>query len=80
MITRWDFINKIRKFEEGTVYERMAVKPEDFLTYETAIPFLEEQQKIGDFFNDFDILIEKQSQKIDLLKQRKQGFLQKMFV
>lgn len=41
---------------------------------------LEEQQKIGDFFNDFDNLIEKQSQKIDLLKQRKQGFLQKMFV
>lgn len=80
MLTRWDFINKVRKFEEGTVYERMAVKPEDFLSYETYIPCLEEQEKIGNFFNDLDKFIEKQSNKIELLKKRKRGFLQKMFV
>ncbi|MDW4125206.1 restriction endonuclease subunit S [Staphylococcus saprophyticus] len=80
MLTRWDFINKVRKFEEGTVYERMAVKPEDFLSYETYIPCLEEQEKIGNFFNDLDKFIEKQSNKIELLKERKRGFLQKMFV
>ena len=39
-----------------------------------------EQNKIGNFFTKFDELIEKQNQKIDELKKRKQGFLQKMFV
>ena len=80
LVTRNDFINRVRKYEEGTVYERMAVKPEDFLNYETEIPCLEEQKKIGDFLVEIDKLIEKQSEKIDFLKQRKQGLLQKMFV
>lgn len=39
-----------------------------------------EQNKIGNFFTKFDELIEKQNKKIDGLKKRKQGFLQKMFV
>ncbi|PCF84711.1 restriction endonuclease subunit S [Staphylococcus delphini] len=39
-----------------------------------------EQQKIGDFFSKLDRHIELQGKKIELLKQRKQGFLQKMFV
>ncbi|MFH0716323.1 restriction endonuclease subunit S [Staphylococcus delphini] len=43
-------------------------------------PIKEEQQKIGDFFNKLDQLIEKQSRKVELLKQRKKGLLQKMFV
>ncbi|MGZ9789937.1 restriction endonuclease subunit S [Staphylococcus hominis] len=80
LVTRNDFINRVRKYEEGTVYERMAVKPEDFLNYETEIPCLEEQKKIGDFLVKIDKLIENQSKKIEFLKQRKQGLLQKMFV
>ncbi|MDK9869931.1 restriction endonuclease subunit S [Staphylococcus equorum] len=43
-------------------------------------PIKEEQQKIGDFFRKIDELIEKQSEKIEVLKMRKKGFLQKMFV
>src|SRR5699024_3249427 len=39
-----------------------------------------EQNKISNFFNKFDELMEKQYQKIDGLKKRKKGFLQKMFV
>ncbi|HCQ3420773.1 TPA: restriction endonuclease subunit S [Staphylococcus aureus] len=80
LVTRNDFINRVRKYEQGTVYERMAVKPEDFLNYETKIPCLEEQEKIGDFFSKLDKVINKQRQKIDELKLRKQGLLQKMFV
>ena len=44
------------------------------------VPNLEEQLKIGIFLNSFDKLIEKKVSKIELLKQRKQGLLQKMFV
>lgn len=44
------------------------------------VPNIEEQLKIGRLLNSFDKLIEKQVSKIELLKQRKQGLLQKMFV
>ncbi|MEL3710639.1 restriction endonuclease subunit S [Staphylococcus borealis] len=44
------------------------------------LPCREEQTKIGNFLDKVEILIEKQSFKVDLLKQRKQGLLQKMFV
>lgn len=43
-------------------------------------PIKEEQQKIGDFFNKLDEIINSQNKKISILKTRKQGFLQKMFV
>ncbi|MDW8553636.1 restriction endonuclease subunit S [Staphylococcus nepalensis] len=44
------------------------------------IPCGEEEQKIGGFLSGFDSLIGKQSHKIELLKECKKGFLQKMFV
>ncbi|MCH4390678.1 restriction endonuclease subunit S [Staphylococcus haemolyticus] len=44
------------------------------------LPSLEEQEKIGTFFNKIDNLIELQANKVDLLKQRKKGLLQKMFI
>ncbi|MCG2338565.1 restriction endonuclease subunit S [Staphylococcus epidermidis] len=47
---------------------------------ELLVPNYIEQLKIGGFLNSFDKLIEKQSSKVEFLKQRKQGFLQKMFV
>lgn len=43
-------------------------------------PIKEEQEKIGNFFDKVDSLIKRQSDKIELLKQRKQGLLQKMFI
>ncbi|MGW9856705.1 restriction endonuclease S subunit [Staphylococcus hominis] len=47
---------------------------------EIIIPHINEQNKIGNFFTKFDELIEKQNKKIDGLKERKKGLLQKMFV
>lgn len=47
---------------------------------ELLVPTYIEQQKIGNLFRRFDDFIEKQSHKIELLKERKKGFLQKMFV
>lgn len=52
----------------------------DIGTISVNLPSLSEQQKIGDFFSKLDIFIEKQSDKIELLKERKKGFLQKMFI
>lgn len=39
-----------------------------------------EQYKIGDFINETSKLIGKQSDKVKMLKERKQGLLQKMFI
>ena len=44
------------------------------------IPVLKEQEKISVLLKNLDSLIEKQSSKVELLKQRKLGFLQKMFI
>ena len=48
--------------------------------FEIDVPIIEEQEKIGNLFNAFDKTIEIQGDKINFLKQRKQGLLQKMFV
>ncbi|MDW8523163.1 restriction endonuclease subunit S [Enterococcus lactis] len=42
-------------------------------------PSYEEQQKIGTFFKQLDDTIALQQRKLDLLKETKKGFLQKMF-
>ena len=42
-LTNHNFIEKVRRFEQGTVYERMAVSPEDFLSYKIRIPSYSDQ-------------------------------------
>ncbi|EAF3120936.1 restriction endonuclease subunit S [Listeria monocytogenes] len=44
------------------------------------VPSIEEQQKIGTFFKQLDDTIALHQRKLDLLKEQKKGFLQKMFV
>ena len=42
-------------------------------------PTMDEQQKIGSFFKQLDDTIAFHQRKLDLLKQQKKGYLQKMF-
>ena len=44
------------------------------------IPSFEEQQKIGSFFKQLDDTIALHQRKLDLLKEQKKGYLQKMFI
>lgn len=44
------------------------------------VPELSEQKKIGSFFKQLDNTIALHQRKLDLLKEQKKGFLQKMFV
>ena len=44
------------------------------------VPNFEEQQRIGSFFKQLDDTIALHQRKLDLLKEQKKGFLQKMFV
>ncbi|MDT6594259.1 restriction endonuclease subunit S, partial [Enterococcus faecium] len=72
------FIKEVKRNTEGSVRE--------YLFYENfaniKFPFTrnkEEQQKIGAFFKQLDDTIALHQRKLDLLKETKKGFLQKMF-
>ena len=51
----------------------------EFKKINTCIPNIEEQQKIGSFFKQLDNTIALHQRKLDLLKEQKKGYLQKMF-
>ena len=52
----------------------------DFLdVFNIEVPIFEEQEKIGILFQNLDHLITVNQRKVDLLKELKKGFLQKMF-
>ncbi|MFQ3844758.1 restriction endonuclease subunit S [Staphylococcus pseudoxylosus] len=77
-ISREDYYKKKEAFSTGTGSKRIHEKT--LLGFDIMLPSIDEQEKIGDFFNKLNNFIEKQSDKVELLKKRKQGFLQKMFV
>ncbi|PTH34700.1 restriction endonuclease subunit S [Staphylococcus arlettae] len=77
-ISRKDYYKKKEAFSTGTGSKRIHEKT--LLDFDIMLPSVEEQEKIGDFFSEIDNFIEKQSYKVELLKERKKGFLQKMFV
>ena len=52
----------------------------DVKKWEIKVPIKEEQKKIGSFFKQLDETIALHQRKLDLLKEQKKGYLQKMFV
>ena len=74
------FINKARRYEQGTVYERMAVHPDDFVKVKVLFPSLPEQQKIADLLTSIDKIIEAKQQQITQAGQWKKGLMQRLFV
>lgn len=75
-LMRWDFINAVRKYEEGTVYERMAVSPKDFLSFEVILPKIEEQKAIAQILFEADKEIELLQQQLEQIKYEKKAILQ----
>lgn len=75
-LMRWDFINAVRRYEEGTVYERMAVKPEDFLKFEIMLPSIEEQVAIAEILLVVDKEIDLLRQDLEQEKQKKKALMQ----
>ena len=75
-LMRWDFINAVRKYEEGTVYERMAVKPEDFLEVKVCVPQIEEQVAVAKVLSMSDYEIDLLRQSIEQERQKKKALMQ----
>ena len=59
---------------------QIAIHESKFLSSILLFPNLDEQEKIGQFFKQLDNTIALHQRKLDLLKEQKKGFLQKMFV
>jgi len=78
--TRVDFINKIRKYEQGTVYERMSVNVEDFLKHVDIFPSIKKQKEIAQNLDFIDIKLKLENKKLNMLDDYKRGLLQQMFI
>ncbi|RGW56979.1 restriction endonuclease subunit S [Limosilactobacillus fermentum] len=66
------------RYSTGSTFE--SINSSDIKEAIISIPGIEEQQKIGSFFKQLDNTISLHQRKLDLLKEQKKGFLQKMFV
>ena len=72
-LTRWDFINRALKYQQGTVYERMAVSPEDFVSIKCCFPQKAEQTRLAEFITLLDKRIAAQGKYVESLKKYKRG-------
>lgn len=71
-IKRSNFINSVRKYEEGTVYERMSVKSSDFTKAIVHFPEEYEQKQISDIIDVFEKkgqLLKKKRELLELQKK-----------
>ena len=66
-----------KKFDESTGVPSLSKTVINSVS--VSVPSYEEQQKIGSFFKQLDDTIALHQRKLDLLKEQKKGYLQKMF-
>ena len=78
-LTRWDFINRALKYQQGTVYERMAVSPEDFVSIKCCFPQKAEQTRLAEFITLLDKRIAAQGKYVESLKKYKRGLVFHIF-
>ena len=79
VVTKKNFIQKALQYQQGTVYERMAVNTEDFTNLDVYIPNGFEQEKIGNYLENLDYLITLHQRQCENLKKLKKFMLQKLF-
>ncbi|MCM6843059.1 restriction endonuclease subunit S [Lactococcus lactis] len=73
------FLMAMRTLSVGNAIKHISLT--QISNYSTLVPSNKnEQQKIGSFFKQLDDTIDLHQRKLDLLKEQKKGFLQKMFV
>lgn len=73
-------MNKIIQYRQGCLYRQYKIFAKDYLSVKTAIPCIEEQQKIADFLSAYDEAIYYAKQELCIWKELKKGLLQQMFI
>ncbi|MBZ5968559.1 restriction endonuclease subunit S [Leuconostoc gelidum subsp. gasicomitatum] len=78
--TRWYREVSKNAAEGARNHGLLNIAPTDFFNTLLVVPkIVDEQQKIGSFFKQLDDTIALHQRKLDLLKEQKKGYLQKMF-
>ena len=77
--TRWHCFMKLNG-DSGARFDRFTISSTQFMEMPIPYPTLEEQQKIGEYFESLDHLITLHQRKCDELKEVKKFMLQNMFV
>lgn len=77
LLTTDTYHKEIVSSASGTTVKHSSVSK--ILDFKSAIPNIDEQKLIGSFFKELDNTITLHQRKLDLLKETKKGFLQKMF-
>ena len=62
---RKDFINEMVRWRQGVVYGQWKIHETDFMKIEVRIPSIDEQKKIGQYFDSLDNLITLHQRKCD---------------
>lgn len=73
-------IGLYKLYATGSLIERQRVQFPTLSAIKTAMPSLEEQKKIGEFFKHLDNTITLHQRKLDQLNKLKTAFLQNMFI
>lgn len=76
ILTSDSFINRIRRFEEGSLYERKAVKPNDFIEDIILVPNRFIQDNIAKIILQIDNRINIHNKKLYLLQQQRKAMQQ----
>ena len=80
MVTNGYFVNKMLRFQEGTVYERMAVSSEDFLSESCKIPDLEIQTEFSAHVSKIEQSIQVEKKYLESICRMKNYILEAMFI
>lgn len=68
-----------KKYSQGLTSDTWNLKYPLFSKVPSNIPSLPEQQKIADFLTAYDTMIDTQTKRVEAMKTRKKGLLQKIF-
>ena len=76
ILTSSRFLNRIRKYEEGSIFERQAVKPNDFIKGKIKLPVDEEElKKIVKTINLYNEEIKMQKEKLKLIENQQKTII-----
>lgn len=75
-----NFINKLIRYRQGVIYGQWRINENDFLKIQVQIPQKHELEKIINFINAFEHLIEINLQKSDKILILKKQLLNKLFI
>ena len=65
--------------DQGARHDRVSIKDSTVFNLDITLPLKKEQQKIASFLSLVDKKIEKQSEKVEAIKEYKKGMMQKIF-